>query len=115
MNQARRQDLAAGGAKNHGRGPHFLNTILDVCTNRGAKHEWGTGFKWGAGCHWPPTGGGPGMKPCVYTYVQRGRARLNVAVTHVYQIGSFAAKFQKFGRILGWLAVRFLDWPFGFF
>jgi len=55
------------------------------------------------------------MKPCVYTYVQRGRARLNVAVTHVYQIGSFAAKFQKFGRILGWLAVRFLDWPFGFF
>jgi len=30
-------------------------------------------------------------------------------------IGRFAAKFQKFGRISGWLAVRFLGWPCGFF
>jgi len=31
------------------------------------------------------------------------------------QIGRFAAKFQKFGRISSWLAVRFLGSPFGFF
>jgi len=31
------------------------------------------------------------------------------------QIGRFAAKFQKFGRISSLLAVRFLGWPFGFF
>jgi len=33
----------------------------------------------------------------------------------VCQIGRFAANFQKFGRISGWLTVRFLGWPFGFF
>ena len=45
--QARRQDLAAGGgqkpdggAKNR-RGATFLNTVLDVCSNRGAKREIG--------------------------------------------------------------------------
>ena len=36
-NQARRQDLAAGGARNQKGGPHFLNTVLDVCSNRLAK------------------------------------------------------------------------------
>jgi len=33
--QARRQDLAAEEAKNHKEGNHFLNTMLDVCSNRG--------------------------------------------------------------------------------
>jgi len=38
-------------------GPQFLNTILDVCSNRESKHETGgTDFKWGAGHHWPPAG-----------------------------------------------------------
>jgi len=39
--QARGQDLAAGGAKNQKGGPHFKNTVLDVCNNRGAKREMG--------------------------------------------------------------------------
>jgi len=37
---ARRQDLAAGG-------PNFKNTVMDVCSNQGAKREM-------AGHHWPP-------------------------------------------------------------
>jgi len=44
--QARRQDFPAGGPKITS-GPHFLKTMLDVCSNRGAKHEMGgTYFKW---------------------------------------------------------------------
>ena len=45
--QARRQDLAIGGAKNQIEGPksrrgaHFQNTVLDVCSNRGTRHEMG--------------------------------------------------------------------------
>jgi len=39
--QIRRQDFAAGGAKPQG-WQHFLNTILDVWSNRGAKCEMGT-------------------------------------------------------------------------
>jgi len=39
--EARRQDLAAGGAKNQKGGPHFKNTILDVCSKRGAIREMG--------------------------------------------------------------------------
>ena len=59
--QARRQDLAAGGGQKPGGtkkqkvGPHFKNTVLDVCSNWGAKREMGgTDFKWGTGHHWPP-------------------------------------------------------------
>jgi len=40
MQQARRQDFAAGGDKNH-KGANFLNTVLGVCSNWGAKHETG--------------------------------------------------------------------------
>jgi len=46
-NQARRQDLAAGGPKNRRRGqkpegwPRFQNTVLIVCSNQGAKREIG--------------------------------------------------------------------------
>ena len=45
-NQARRQDLAAGGQKNRRSqkqevGAHFKNTILDVCSNQGAEREMG--------------------------------------------------------------------------
>jgi len=33
--QTRRQDFAVGGAKSHnGCGEHFLNRMLDVCSNR---------------------------------------------------------------------------------
>jgi len=52
--QARRQDLAAGGQiqkegpKTSRGGAHFKNTVLDVCSNQGAKREMGgTYFKWG--------------------------------------------------------------------
>jgi len=38
--QARRQDLAAGGGQKPG-GSHFKNTVMDVCSNRWAKHEMG--------------------------------------------------------------------------
>jgi len=34
--QGRRQDVSAGGAKNH-KGDTFLNTMLDVCSNRHEK------------------------------------------------------------------------------
>jgi len=35
---------------------------LDVCSNRGAKHEiGGTDFKWEAGHHWSPAGDGPAI------------------------------------------------------
>jgi len=55
--QARRQDIAPGGAKNQKGRPHFKNTVLDVGSNQGAKREWGgTDFKWGAEHHWPPAG-----------------------------------------------------------
>jgi len=44
--QACRQDIAAGGDKNQKEGPktrrggaHFNNTVLDVCSNQGAKRE----------------------------------------------------------------------------
>jgi len=48
-------DLAAGGPKTRRRGgknqkggPHFYNTVLDVCSNWGPNVKWGgTDFKWG--------------------------------------------------------------------
>ena len=58
--QARRQDLAGGGqkpggVKNQKRGAHFKNTVLDVCSHQGAKHEMGgTDFKWGDGATLAP-------------------------------------------------------------
>jgi len=34
------------GDESHKEGPHFSNTILDVCSSRGAKHKTGgTDFK----------------------------------------------------------------------
>jgi len=39
--QARRQDVVAGGAKHQKGCAHFLNTVLDVCSNRWAKREMG--------------------------------------------------------------------------
>jgi len=41
--------LQQGGTKTT-REAHFLYTILDVCSNRGAKHQNGV-----AGQHWPPS------------------------------------------------------------
>jgi len=44
--QARCQDFAVGGPKPQ-EGAHFLHTVLDVCSNRGAKQEMGvTDLKW---------------------------------------------------------------------
>jgi len=40
LKQARREDFVAGDQNAQG-GQHFLKTILDVCSNRGA-----TDFKW---------------------------------------------------------------------
>ena len=66
--QARRQDLAVGGPKTKKRGqkpeggPIFSNTVLDVCSNRGAKREMGgTDFKWGDRAPLPP----PWRRPCL--------------------------------------------------
>ena len=54
--QVRRQDFPAGSQKSQGE-THFFINILDVCSNRKAKHEMGgTYFKWGNGHHCP----GPG-------------------------------------------------------
>jgi len=53
LTQARRQDIAAGGQKKEG--PHFKNTVLDICSNQGAKREMGgTDFKWGGRAPLPP-------------------------------------------------------------
>jgi len=41
-----------GGAKNQKGGPHFLNTVLDVCSNRGTKREMG-GNRFQMGCQAP--------------------------------------------------------------
>jgi len=38
---SRRGQKTDGGAKNQKGGPHFKNTVLDVCSNRGAKREMG--------------------------------------------------------------------------
>jgi len=53
--QARRQDLAAGGAKSQ-KGGHIskIQGWMYVAT-WGQNLKWGgTDFKWGAGHHWPP-------------------------------------------------------------
>jgi len=60
--QTCRQDLAAGGPKTRRRGqkpeegPHFKNTVVDVCSNQGAKREMGGApiSNGGVGHHWPP-------------------------------------------------------------
>jgi len=66
--QALRQDLAAGGGpktKRRGQkqepGPHLQNTVLDVCSNKGAKREMG-GHRFQMGGRAPllhPAGDGP--------------------------------------------------------
>jgi len=50
-----------GGAKNQKRGPHFKNTVLDVCSNQGAKCEiGGHRFQMGRpGTTGPPAGNDP--------------------------------------------------------
>jgi len=63
LRQARRQELAAGGAKNQKGGPHFQNTVLGVCSNQGAKREMG-----GPGTTAPPAGDGLALRSlCVKT------------------------------------------------
>jgi len=57
--QARRQDLAARGQKPEG-GPHFKNTVLDVCSKRGPNVKWGgTDFTLRGRAPLPPAGNGP--------------------------------------------------------
>ena len=59
--QARRQDVAAGGAKNQ-KGGHIFKIQYWMYEETGGPNvKWGgTDFKWGAGHHWPPAGDGPG-------------------------------------------------------
>jgi len=66
--QARRQDLAAGGGQKLEGGPHFKNTVLDVCSNQGAKREMGgTDFKWGGRAPLPlPAGDDPARAPRLF-------------------------------------------------
>jgi len=72
--QARRQELAAGGPKTRRRGqkteggPHFKNTVLDVCSNRGAKREMGGApiSNGGPGTTGPPAGDGPAQMSCYF-------------------------------------------------
>jgi len=67
--QARRQDLAAGGAKNKMEGPktrrgRYIFQIqywMYAATGRPNVKWEGTDFKWGAGHHWPPRW----RRPCV--------------------------------------------------
>jgi len=67
--QARLQDLAAGGAKKQEgpktrRGAHFKNTVLNVCSKQGVKREMGgTDFKWGGSRTTdPPAGDDPAQQ-----------------------------------------------------
>jgi len=57
------------GGQNH-KGATFLNTILDVGSNRGSKHEMGcTHFKWGSGTTPHHAGDGPVWSTVVqYSY-----------------------------------------------
>ena len=64
--QARRQDLAAGGPKTRRRGhkpeggPHFKIQYWMYAATGGPTVKWGgTDFKWGAGHHCPPAGDDP--------------------------------------------------------
>jgi len=60
--QARRQDLAARGPKTR-RGPHFQNTVLDICSNQLAKSEMGGHrFQMGGPVTLPPRW----RRPCVF-------------------------------------------------
>jgi len=56
-----------GGQKLEG-GPHFKNTVLDVCSNQGAKREMGgTDFKWGGRAPLPlPAGDDPARAPRLF-------------------------------------------------
>jgi len=66
-----------GGVKNQ-KGSHFKSTVLDVCSNQGAKREMGrTDFKWGAGTTGPPAGDGPGPDTDVVRYQ-------TLAISHKY-------------------------------
>ena len=58
--------FSSSGAKNQKGGPHFKNTVLDVCSNQEPKREMGgTDFKWGGpGTTGPPAGDGPGLAAC---------------------------------------------------
>jgi len=54
-NQARRPEFNSRGDQKPKGGPHFKNTVLDVCSNLGAKRETGAQISnGGAGHHWPP-------------------------------------------------------------
>jgi len=52
--QTRRQNFAAGGSQNYKGGKHFLNTILDVCSNWGARYKMATYILNGVGTTSPP-------------------------------------------------------------
>ena len=75
--QACRQDIAAGGDKNQKEGPktrrggaHFNNTVLDVCSNQGAKREMeGYIFQMGGpDTTAPPAGHGPPLMAVLLKY-----------------------------------------------
>jgi len=51
------------GAQEPEGGPHFKNTVLDVCSNQGAKPEISNA---GAGYHWPPRWRPPCAKSMPY-------------------------------------------------
>jgi len=72
--QARRQDLAAGGAKNQMEGQKnksgasfSKNIVLDVCSNRGAKREiGGQRFQMGGRAPLPPRW----RRPCLVEHME---------------------------------------------
>jgi len=52
--------ISQQGAKNHKKGLHLKNTILDVCSNRGLNMKWGAQIlNGGTGTTAPPTGDNP--------------------------------------------------------
>ena len=70
LRQPRRQDIATGGSKTRKRGqkpeggPHFEKTVLDVCSNHGAKRQMGGHrFQIGRpGTTGPPSGYGSALR-----------------------------------------------------
>jgi len=54
VQQARRQDFAAGGDKDHKGGTNFFKYTIGCMQQLGGEHEMGgIDFKGGAGHHWP--------------------------------------------------------------
>jgi len=103
--QGRRQDLVAGGANTRRRGQkteggsHFWNTVLDICSNQGAKRETG-GHRLQMGG--PGTTGSPagdGLEPTSAACFQKDRETAHWSISGLHGSGSNAVE-RKCGFFL---------------